>query len=71
MSNIQAVYTFLLPSVVVNFVCQLAWAEGGPAQMLVAGSFWCVSEGLSGDVFASEAEQGGALPGVVEDHTAS
>ena len=52
-------------------MCQLAWAEGGPAQMLVAGSFWCVSEGLSGDVFASEAEQGGALPGVVEDHTAS
>ena len=52
-------------------MCQLAWAEGGPAQMLVAGSFWCVSEGLSGDVFASEAEQGGALPGVGEDHTAS
>ena len=30
MSNIQAVYTFLLPSVVVNFVCQLAWAEECP-----------------------------------------
>lgn len=39
--------------------------------MLVAGSFWCVSEGLSGDVFALEAEQAGALPSVGEDHTAS